>query len=347
MTSPSPIAAALKSEAISLGFELVGITSNRPSPNLSRFHQWIDQGLHGEMAYLADRRDAYADPNRVLEGCRSIVMLGLPYKSPVTATEERGSARVASYASGSTDYHDLIHARLKTWTRGLRERFPEEVFRGVVDSAPLLERDYAQLSGLGWIGKNTLLLNKQAGSYFFLAALLTSLKLPEDAPFTADHCGTCTACLDACPTDAFIDARHLDATKCISYLTIEKRSAIDSSLALKMEDWIFGCDVCQSVCPWNTKPPATDEPDLQPLSNHMHIEVGKILVMDDETFRRDFRKTPMWRTKLSGMQRNALIVAVNQGLVELLPAVNELATRSPYELVQSTARWAAEKLQET
>ena len=193
--------------------------------------------------------------------------------------------------------------------------------RAVVDTAPLLEREYAQLAGLGWIGKNTLLLNKQSGSWFFLCALLTDVELEYDRPHAADHCGTCRACLDACPTGAFVDAYVLDARRCISYLTIESRQPIPTTLRAGIGDWVFGCDICQEVCPWNRDAPVADEPEFQPLAGGTDLELSELFWLDDAEFRVRFRHTPLWRPKRRGLLRNAAIVLGNQVAPEAIPAL--------------------------
>ena len=197
----------------------------------ARLDEWLAAGYAGQMHYLADRREAYGDPNRVLDGVRSIVMLAMNYRTAEPAKPQAGEGRVSRYAWGDADYHDLIHERLDQLAEFLRSSVPEARVRGVVDTAPLLEREFAQLAGLGWIGKNTLLLNRDEGSWFFLAALLTDIELAYDSPHETDHCGTCRACLDACPTDAFPQPYVLDASRCISYLTIELRDAIPTGTA--------------------------------------------------------------------------------------------------------------------
>ena len=237
----------LKSVAGRLGFSLAGVCPAVAAPGYDRFQQWLRSGYAGRMDYLANREAAYEHPRHVLDGARSIVMLGLRYDSVAAEDPQPGQGRIAAYAWGERDYHDVIHGRLKQLVQWLQQRHPEARARGVVDTAPLLEREFAQLAGVGWIGKNTLLLNRQQGSYFFLAALLTDVEMAYDEPFAADHCGSCTACLDACPTQAFPQAYTLDATRCISYLTIELREEIPPALREGVGDWLFGCDVCQEV----------------------------------------------------------------------------------------------------
>jgi epoxyqueuosine reductase len=212
-----------------------------------------------------------------------------------------------------------------------------------VDSAPLLERELAEAAGLGWVGKNTLLLNRTWGSYFFLAALLTDLSLVVDPPQDKGYCGTCTACLDACPTDAFVGPYILDATRCLSYLTIEHRGPVDDKLAEHFDQWIFGCDICQEVCPWNRKATLSDEAVFQPRSDLDKLSIEELLKLDESSFRERFRHTPMWRTKRRGMIRNAILIAVSKRLVNLLP--NILALQSDEEpVIRDAAKWATNRV---
>jgi len=304
------LTATLKQAARTIGFDLVGATPTVTPTGVGRLSEWLAAGYAGEMDYIAARADAYADPELVLPGARSVLMLGMNYRTEEPAAASPGHGRVSRYAWGA-DYHDLIHGRLKKLVQQVHELAPGAKARGVVDTAPLLEREFAQLAGLGWVGKNTLLLNRQAGSWFFLAALLTDLELDYDDLHETDHCGTCTACLDACPTQAFVSPYVLDSRRCISYLTIELREAIPLELRAGMEDWVFGCDVCQDVCPWNNKAPQANEVDFQPRPGANPLELAALFDLTDETFRNRFRHTPLWRTKRRGLLRNAAIVLGN------------------------------------
>jgi epoxyqueuosine reductase len=273
-------------------------------------------------------------------------MLAMPYRTTEPKAADLGQGKVSRYAWGH-DYHELIWRRLDELARWLSARSPACRVRGVVDTAPLLEREFAQLAGLGWVGKNTLLLNKELGSWFFLAALLTDLELDYDAPYTADHCGTCTACLDACPTDAFVAPYVLDARKCISYLTIELRSEIPEPLREGVGDWVFGCDVCQDVCPWNTRErnaAHTDEPTFQPLEGMNAVDLITLFDLDDEDFRQRFRHTPLWRAKRRGLLRNAAIVLGNHPTEKAIPALMKgLSDSEP--LVREACTWGLRQAQ--
>ncbi len=303
------------------------------------FSDWLDAGFAGEMSYLADRKSAYQHPQHVMEGVVSILMLGMNYQTALPVAAQPGAGRIARYAWGSGDYHDLIHGRLKALKQHAMSLSAAIQVRGVVDTAPLLEREFAQLAGIGWSAKNTMLINRQQGSWFLLAALLVNTELEYDAAFTADHCGTCTACLDACPTDAFPQPGVLDATRCISYLTIEHRSQIPIELREPMGDWLLGCDICQEVCPWNRKAPVGSEPMFDPLADHNPIDLRQLFSLTDESFRARFRKTPLWRPKRRGILRNAAIVLGNRPDEANLPALT-LGLHDNEPLVRGAAAWA-------
>jgi len=332
------LTAQVKSAASRLGFSLAGVASAVTPTGIGHLHQWLAAGYAGQMHYLADRREAYEHPRHVLDGVRSVVMLAYDYRTVEPEPAQAGRGRVSRYAWGR-DYHEILRARLNQLAGDVRELEPAAMVRGVVDTAPLMERDLAQLAGLGWIGKNTLLINRRRGSWFFLAALLTDAELEYDLPHATDHCGTCRACLDACPTGAFVDAYVLDARRCISYLTIELREPIPRELRAGLGDWLFGCDVCQEVCPWNHRAPTTDDTELKPLEGLTNLELIELLALDEAGFRARFRHTPMWRPKRRGLLRNAAIVLGNQRPPEGLPAlIQGLNDEEP--LVRGACAWA-------
>ncbi len=329
----------LKERARELGFELCGICPSISPLGATRLDEWLAAGYAGQMDYIADRREAYNDPRHVLAGVRSLVMLGMLYATEEPMTPNKSQGRIARYAWGDADYHDLIRDRLHALADTLRELVPEATTRGVVDTAPLLEREFAQLAGLGWVGKNTLLLSKHTGSYFFLAALLTDVELAYDAPHVADHCGTCTACLDACPTAAFPQPYVLDAARCISYLTIELHDAIPVELRAGLGDWVFGCDICQEVCPWNREAPKSVEPAFAPQAELNPLELTELFDLDEAGFRQRFRHTPLWRAHRRGLLRSAAIVLGNQGDPKSLTALAKgLQDEEP--IVRGAAAWA-------
>ena len=362
MTDRKAIAAALQQTASDLGLQWCGIAPAIESAGFSDLVRWIEAGYAGGMSYLPDRIEAYRHPDAVLSAVRSIVVLAMPYTAvkaaPLAtaytattsiASESNGydsgqpkttnsstTGRIARYAHSGKDYHDIIHPKLKQLCKRITEFAPESRSRGVVDTAPLMEREVAQLSGFGWRAKNTLLLNKQLGSYFFLACVLTDVDLPIDAPHESSHCGTCTACLDACPTNAFPQPGVLDATRCISYLTIEHRGQIDVELRAGIGDWLFGCDVCQEVCPWNRKPTRAAAVGLSEMDQ---LELGALFNLTDEQFRLQFRRTPLWRTRRRGILRNAAIVMGNAKNAADIPALNKgLWDSEP--IVRGASAWA-------
>jgi epoxyqueuosine reductase len=343
MTRPDELSDFIKSEASRLGFLLSGICPAVAPTGVSRLAEWLDRGYAGQMEYLAARQEAYSHPRHVLDGVRSIVMLGLPYSTIEPRLPQPGEGRISRYAWGEGDYHDLIHDKLRALIAAIRALAPAAKSRGVVDTAPLLEREFAQLAGLGWVGKHTLLINKPLGSYFFLAALLTDLELVYDEPFTADHCGSCRACLDACPTNAFPQPYVLDASRCISYLTIELRDHIPADLREGIGDWLFGCDICQEVCPWNHRAPTNDEPVFQPAADTNPIDLAALFDLDDDAFRRRFRHTPLWRARRRGILRNAAIILGNQRALAALPAlIRGLHDSEP--LIRAASAWALAQL---
>ena len=295
---------ALKQESLRLGFDLAGATPAVAPPDFDRFRQWLAEGDAGQMHYLADRLEAYRHPVRLLDGAKSILMLGSNYRTVEPAVAGRGQASVSRYAWGA-DYHDVIRRRLHKLADFHRRLVPAAQVRGVVDTAPLLERQFGRLAGLGWVGKNTTLINRRFGSWFFLAALLSTAELEHDEPADAGRCGSCRACLDACPTGALVEAYRLDARKCVSYLTIELRGAPPAEFHAACGNRLFGCDACQEACPWNRRTPVTAEPAFQPRPGMNPIELAELRALDEAAFRGRFRHTALWRAKREGILRNA------------------------------------------
>ncbi|MGB7348060.1 MAG: tRNA epoxyqueuosine(34) reductase QueG [Pirellulaceae bacterium] len=326
------------------GFVLCGVAPAVDSAGYTDLVKWIDSGYCAEMDYFANRLDAYQHPSGVLHGAKSVIALAYPYPANAPQGINANSGRVARYTWIGEDYHDVIHPKLKRLCRMITQRMitqqqPDANARGVVDTAPLMEREIAQLAGLGWRGKNTLLLNKQLGSYFFLACVLVDVELPASTPQQTSHCGTCTACLDACPTDAFPRAGVLDASRCISYLTIEHRDEIPISLRDGIGDWVFGCDICQEVCPWNTKPSRL----AVAAADCSTMELVELFAMDEDAFRARFRKTPLWRTRRRGLLRNAAIVLGNIGDANAVDALR-VGVGDAEPIVSEACRWAIEKI---
>jgi epoxyqueuosine reductase len=336
------LTANIKQEAHRLGFDLSGVCPAVTPAGIHRLHNWLAAGYAGEMSYLADRREAYADPQFILSGARSLVMLAMSYHTAEPAPTAPGSGRISRYAWGAADYHDVIRQRLRRLGRFVSAQVPGARVRGVVDTAPLLEREFAQLAGLGWIGKNTMLINKQGGSWFFLAALVTDQELAYDTPHTANYCGTCRACLDACPTGAFPEPFVLDARRCLSYLTIELTGLVPADLRDRGGDWVFGCDVCQEVCPWN-RAPWGDEAVFAPAAGMNPLALGGLFYWTEAQFRSRFRQTPLWRPKRRGVLRNAALVLGRQRAVAATAALRH-GLQDAEPLVREACAWALEQI---
>jgi epoxyqueuosine reductase len=320
--SPDELTQRLKAEARSLGFDLAGATAAIRPPRLTALQKWLADGFAGQMHYIPDRAAAYEHPRHVLDGARSLLMLAVAYRTEEPVAAGAGQGIIARYAWGD-DYHDVIRQRLHALADFHRQMTPGAEVRGVVDTAPLLEREFAELAGLGWVGKNTLLLNRRLGSYFVLAALLTSETLAYDEPTTAGHCGTCRACIDACPTGAIVEPYRLDARKCISYLTIELREPIPEEQRAAIGPRIFGCDICQDVCPFNRRAPAMAKPAFQPRDGSNPMDLAELLRMDEAAFRRRFRGSPVLRAKRRGLLCQAAYALVDRPDAEALAALND------------------------
>lgn len=267
-----------------------------------RLEQWLKNNYQGEMAWMANHFDKRLDPALLVPGAKSVVSLLFNYY-PEELQKDPEAPKIAKYAYGE-DYHFIIKRKLKDLLAFIGENIGEVEGRAFVDSAPVMERKWAQEAGLGWQGKNTLLLNKKKGSFFFLAQIIIDLDLEYNDPFQADHCGSCTRCIDACPTEAIIGPNLLDASKCISYLTIELKEAIPNDFKGQMDNWAFGCDICQDVCPWNRFSAPHSEPLLKPKSELLELSSGEWFEMTDEVFRKVFKKSAVKRTKYKGLQRN-------------------------------------------
>ncbi len=331
----------LKVKARELGFELVGVAPAVTPEGVTHLSDWLHRGFAGEMRYMDRHVAAREHPRHVLDGVRSIVVVAMNYRTADPEPPGPFDGRISRYAWGD-DYHAVMRDRLRRLGDFLHDASPGCRTRAVVDTAPLLERDFARLAGVGWIGKNTMLINKRLGSWIFLGALLTDLELDYDQPHTADHCGTCTRCLDACPTDAFVGPHQLDSRRCISYLTIELRGAVPHDLRSEVGQWLFGCDVCQDVCPWNRKAPAGYEAAYLPRSPGGVVDARAIAAMSDDELRRLVRGTTLTRTGLNGLRRNAAIVLGNSQSPDALPVLQQLAAHTD-ALVAEAARWGIDR----
>lgn len=294
----------LKSTAKRLGFDFCGIAKAEfLEEEAPRLEEWLNRNYQGKMAYLANHFDKRLDPTKLVDDAKTVVSLIYNYYPEKQLPHQKEDIKIAKYAYGE-DYHDVIRKKLTEFLEVLREDIGEINGRSFVDSAPIMERQWAQKAGLGWIGKNSLLLNREMGSFFFLAELIIDLEVTPDLPLANDYCGTCTACIDACPTDAIVQVGVVDASKCISYLTIELKEAIPDEFTGKMENWAFGCDICQDVCPWNRFSKPNNEPAFQPNAELAGFSNRDWLDITEETFKRVFSKSAVKRTLLPGLKRN-------------------------------------------
>jgi len=293
----------LKNAAFELGFDHCGIAKAvRLDEDAIRLEEWLNKGMHGHMHYMEKYFDLRIDPAKLVPGAKSVITL---LKNYYPSTEQKpGVPGISKYAWGK-DYHDVIRKKLNELIAFIRLHIGDIQGRGFVDSAPVLERTWAQKSGLGWIGKNGNLINKQAGSFFFIATLITDLELEYDDTIVKDYCGTCTRCIDACPTDAILPDKVIDGSKCISYFTIElKEMLIPDEMKGKFDNWMFGCDTCQDVCPWNRFSKPHHEPEFTPLPEILDLSANEWKAMTEETFRKLFNESALSRTKYTGIQRN-------------------------------------------
>ena len=338
----------IKDKARQLGYILAGVISCGPPRHYSVFEKWLADGNHGTMSYLAEERSLIrrADPKKILPECKSILVLALPYSpfnSEFTRSVQNSEFQIASYALGD-DYHDVILPRLQEIVNFIEEQVGHPVpNRYYTDSGPILERELAQGAGLGWIGKNSMLISPKAGSTFFLAEILLGIELEPDETIVTDHCGRCTRCLEACPTQCILPNRTLDARRCISYLTIENKGNIPKELRPKMGNWIFGCDICQKVCPWNRFSAQADsalEPTLQLVQGGITISD---LTLSSVEFNRRFKHSPIKRAKRRGYLRNLAVATGNNSNIDDLPLL-EQAMQDGEPLVHEHAQWAIQKI---
>ncbi|MCP3932372.1 MAG: tRNA epoxyqueuosine(34) reductase QueG [Bacteroidetes bacterium] len=293
----------IKDEAFCLGFSFAGVSKAAfMEEEARRLEAWLHQGKHGNMGYMGNHFDKRVDPSKLVPGAKSVLSLLFNYYTD-KGQEDSEAPKISKYAYGK-DYHFVLKEKLKALLRFIREKIGEVEGRCFVDSAPVLERDWAKRSGLGWIGKNTLLIHPKAGSYFFLAELIIDLELETDVPIR-DHCGSCTRCIDACPTDAISPKGYiLDGSKCISYLTIELKENIPEEFRGKMKNWMFGCDICQKVCPWNRFSKPHTEPTFEPHPELLQLGKSDWLELTEDVFKDIFRKSAVKRTKYKGLMRN-------------------------------------------
>ena len=344
------LAEFVKSTALAVGFDIAGIAPVREFRELEYFPEWIANGHAGEMRYLESRDESgqlkRSSLSRVAPWARSVIVCALNYNTAQpysTQPADPGEGWISRYAWFTGDYHDFVMKRLRAVEARLRESAPQLESRCYVDTGPIVERIYAKYAGLGWIGKNTCLINQKIGSWLFLGVILSSLELTPDLP-APDRCGTCTRCIDACPTNAFIAPHQMDASRCIAYLTIEKRGEVPLEFRDQMGRHVFGCDICQDVCPWNRKAPASNAPEFQTRGELVNPALDWLATINEEDFRQTFRGSPVKRTKRQGVRRDAVLAMGNSGYERFLPLLEEL-TNDEDPVVAEHARWALNHLQ--
>jgi len=360
----SDLKAVVKRAAEEAGFDLSGVAPATDAPELDYFPEWIAAGHAGEMKYMEARDERgdlkRASLSRVAPWARSVIVCAINYNTDHPySTQVNDSSRgwISRYAWSREDYHDAVFRRLKQVEAALRQAVwggyslrqaqgklcpPDLTTRSYVDTGPIVERVFAKYAGVGWIGKNTCIINQKKGSWLFLGVILTSLELEPDLP-APDRCGTCTRCIEACPTDAILAPHQLDSNKCISYLTIEKRGSIPEDLRVGMGWHVFGCDICQDVCPWNRKAPATAQPEFEPRPGLLNPALAWLAEMSVDEFREAFRGSPIRRAKYSGLRRNAAIAIGNSGNGDFIPLLDKLAEDED-ESVAESGRWAKARL---
>lgn len=337
----------IKTEAFRLGFNHLGVSDASPVPDVPRFLAWIEKGFHGKMAYLAreDTLQKRGNPELILEGCSRVISLAMPYRpaQKSLAPPQEGFGRVSAYAQ-TEDYHEVIWQKLDELEAFIRKIAGISVtLRSYVDTGPILERSFAVSAGLGQIGKNTCLIVPGTGSYFFLAEILTDLPLPIDSPYTRDLCKTCQRCLQACPTGCILPDRTLDARRCISYLTIEHKGLIPDDQKSLMDNWVFGCDICQMVCPHNAWTPEQDYP-LGENRLPETLDLLALFALDEAGFKLQFGGTPLERAKRAGLLRNAALVLGNQRMQAALPTLQKALAEETDDGLLDACRWAIRQI---
>lgn len=347
--TPQEMKTLISNTISELGFTQFGFSSLNKPLSFEFYRQWIQEGLHGDMKYLADHADTKETPQQKWPRARSALVFAMPYYPHPEKLEKfpLDQARISLYAQGA-DYHFWFKDRMAQLCKKLQNHFPTEEFLPMTDSSPVLERDLAKRAGLGWVGKNTCLIDPKKGSLFFIGEIYSSLPLSEDFAPVPDFCGTCTRCIDVCPTGALVEPRKMDARKCISYLTIESRKVPEENLRPLMGDWFFGCDLCQTVCPWNQKVfkgQLSTEPSL-PLNSDeedsLLRDLRYILTSSGKRLAKDFLGTPLARAGSFGLKRNALIVVANRNLQNLK---SEVATLKNHEKLGELATWTYQQLE--
>jgi epoxyqueuosine reductase len=337
----------IKTEAHHLGFSHMGVAPAIPAPRYDKFLAWVQAGHHADMGYLSrpDTLAKRADPGLILPGCQRVISLAMPYSAPQAPlnTTPPGKGRISAYAR-TRDYHETLWEKLAELEAFIIDRSMETArVKSYVDTGPILERGFAALAGIGIPGKNTCLIIPKHGSYVFLAEILLDLPLPVDPPFTRDLCGSCQRCIEACPTGCILPDRTIDASRCLSYLTIENQSIFPNPLKTQIGDWLFGCDVCQMVCPHH--PRVADHPTYlgKPLLPE-YIDLVELLAIDEVAFVTAFKATPLWRAKRRGLIRNAAVILGNQRHAPALPALATLLEQDPDPVIQDACAWAIRQI---
>jgi epoxyqueuosine reductase len=337
-----PSKAAIKDKALSLGFDLVGVAPLGSFPETAFYPKWLECGYAGEMQYLARQKLTKLQPESLFSGAKSIIVCAMNYNTAQPHTQfDRFHAWVSRYAWGE-DYHDTLRRKLEELADWIK-RTSSYRTKAYVDTGPLLERVYAKYAGIGWFGKNTCIINQRTGSWLFLGCIISDLDVGFDIP-VPDRCGSCTRCIDACPTQAIIEPYVLDSRKCIAYTTIELRDEIPESDREGIGQHLFGCDICQDVCPWNRKAPHSENPAFQPKPGLFWPEIDALLDLHEDDWRRLVRGTSMKRAKIKGLLRNLMVVVGNSGVREFLPKLQRFLSHED-EHVRSHAQWARKKLQ--
>lgn len=333
----------IKTEAISLGFSHIGFTNPDSPVHFESFLNWLHDGYAAKMDYLK-RSDAVAkrkDPKLIFPACKSIIVVAMPYTPPGFEKRDHKFPKIANYAIGD-DYHNVIPNLLEKLVKFIISKVaPEEVeYRIYTDTGPILEKETAQKAGLGWIGKNSCLIIPGAGSFFFLAEILINLPFEPDPVFEEDYCGNCSRCIDSCPTNCILSNRTIDANHCISYLTIENRGAIPEELRKKIDSWVFGCDICQQVCPWNIKFSKEPEPNLfQSSESILKVDIFTELKLAESEFKKKYSKSPLYRAKYDGYKRNLLIAAGNNFSTKLIEPIHNIMKNDENPEIQELAAW--------
>lgn len=321
MKTTESYTSAIRTFASELGFDHCGIArAERLDDDARRLENWLNKGMHGSMKYMENHFELRVDPGKLVPGAKSVITLLLNYypqtenDSPHKGTDSDAPARISKYAYGE-DYHEVIREKLNILLRKMRERFGDIQGRGFVDSAPVLERAWAKKSGLGWIGRNGNLITKDGGSFFFISTLIVDIELTYDDPYAKDFCGTCTRCVDACPTEAIYENKIVNGSKCISYFTIElKEMLIPAEMRGRFNNWAFGCDVCQDVCPWNRFAKPHNEQRFQTIPGVLNFSTMDWEGLTEDSFRTLFKNSPLKRAKLQGLQRNLRFIRLNSDL---------------------------------